>query len=90
MTKGPATEEKKLRGIAVYPDIVIGKAHLIDRSKVKILYRYLVNREKLEREVERLVQAYTALKTEVKDIRYSSRNEEKEKDDAPESTQIVK
>jgi len=38
----------------------------------------LNNFERLEREVERLVQAYTALKTEVKDIRYSSRNEEKE------------
>jgi len=38
----------------------------------------LNNFERLEREVERLVQAYTALKAEVKDIRYSSRNEEKE------------
>jgi len=64
MTKGPATEEKKLRGIAVYPDIVIGKAHLIDRSKVKILYRYLVNREKLEREVERFKEAVHAVETQ--------------------------
>ena len=38
----------------------------------------LNNFERLEREVERLVQAYTALKAEVKDIRHSSKYEEKE------------
>ena len=36
------------------------------------------NFERLEREVERLVQAYAALKTEVEDIRYSSRSEGEE------------
>jgi len=38
----------------------------------------LNNFERLEREVERLVQAYTALKAEVKDIRHSSKHEGKE------------
>ena len=51
MTKMPVTRERELRGVAVYPDIVIGKAHLIDRSKAKILYQCFVNGEDLNREV---------------------------------------
>jgi len=57
MTRGPVTGERELRGIAVYPDIVIGKAHLIDRSRVKILYQCFVNGEELDREVERFEEA---------------------------------
>ena len=61
MTKGPVTGERELRGVAVYPDIVIGKAHLIDRSRVKILYQCFVNGEELEREVERFEEAVHAV-----------------------------
>jgi len=57
MTKMPVTRERELRGVAVYPDIVIGKAHLIDRSKAKILYQCFVNGEDLNREVERFKEA---------------------------------
>jgi FtsZ-binding cell division protein ZapB len=38
----------------------------------------LNNFERLEREVERLVQAYAALKLEAEDVRYSSKHEGKE------------
>ncbi len=57
MKEDAAPAEKELRGIPVYPDIVIGKAHLIDRSRAKILYQCFVNREDLKREVERFEQA---------------------------------
>ena len=46
-----------LRGIAVSPGIIIGKARLVDRSKVKIFYQYLVNNNQLNREVERFKNA---------------------------------
>lgn len=61
MTKGPVTGERELRGVAVYPDIVIGKAHLIDKSRVKILYQCFVNGEELDREVERFEEAVQAV-----------------------------
>ena len=57
----PVAGERELRGVAVYPDIVIGKAHLIDRSRVKILYQCFVNGEELDREVERLEEAVHAV-----------------------------
>ena len=57
----PVTGERELRGVAVYPDIVIGKAHLIDRSRVKILYQCFVNGEELDREVERFEEAVHAV-----------------------------
>ena len=61
MTKGPVTGERELRGVAVYPDIVIGKAHLIDRSRVKILYQCFVNGEDLDKEVKRFEEAVHAV-----------------------------
>ena len=57
----PVTGERELRGVAVYPDIVIGKAHLIDRSRVKILYQCFVNGKELDREVERFEEAVHAV-----------------------------
>ena len=64
MTKGAVTGERELRGVAVYPDIVIGKAHLIDRSRVKILYQCFVNGEDLDREVERFEEAVHAVENQ--------------------------
>lgn len=46
-----------LSGIPVSPGIIIGKAHLVGRSKVKIIYQYLVNENQVNREVERFKQA---------------------------------
>ena len=48
---------RQLRGIGVSPGIIIGKAHLVDRSKVKIQYQYIINDKKLGREVERFKEA---------------------------------
>jgi phosphotransferase system enzyme I (PtsI) len=57
MTDHEAAGQKELRGIAVSPGIIIGKAHLVDRSRAKIIYQYLVNQDQLSREVERFKEA---------------------------------
>ena len=44
---------KALQGIAVSPGIIKGKARLIDRSRVKILYQYLIENGQLNHEVDR-------------------------------------
>lgn len=48
---------KKLKGIAVSPGIIIGKARLVERSSVKILYQYLVTDQQISREVDRFKEA---------------------------------
>jgi phosphotransferase system enzyme I (PtsI) len=60
MTDQKAQKTAKLEGIAVSPGIIIGKAHLIDRSRVKIHYQYLDSGEQVEREVERFKEALKA------------------------------
>jgi phosphotransferase system enzyme I (PtsI) len=55
----------KLQGIAVSRGIVIGKAHLVDRSRVKILYQYLIDEEQLGKEVERFKEALNTTKDQL-------------------------
>jgi len=57
MTKSDVYVRKALRGVAVSPGIVIGKARLVDRSKVKIFYQYLIGDDQLNREIERFEEA---------------------------------
>lgn len=52
--------EKSLKGIGVSPGIIIGKARLLDRSRVKILYQYLINEDHINKEVERFRKALDA------------------------------
>ena len=56
---------KKIKGIAVSPGIIIGKAHLIDRSRVKILYQYLISHQQVNNEVERFKEALNAAKDQI-------------------------
>ena len=58
-----------LRGIAVSPGIIIGKARLVDRSKVKIFYQYLVNNDQLNREVERFKDAVHATEIQLNSMK---------------------
>ncbi len=60
MTDSPVQSEKSLKGIAVSPGIIIGKAHLVDRSRVKILYQYLINDDHINKEVDRFREAIDA------------------------------
>ena len=57
MTEPHAVAQKELKGIAVSPGIIIGKARLVDRSSVKIMYEYLINDGGLSSEVERFKEA---------------------------------
>jgi len=59
------TPLRKLKGIAVSPGIIIGKAHLIDRSRVKILYQYLISDQQVSKEVERFKEALNAAKEQI-------------------------
>jgi len=56
---------KKLKGIAVSSGIIIGKAHLIDRSRIKILYQYLISDQQVNKEVDRFKEALNAAKDQI-------------------------
>ncbi|MBW2029152.1 MAG: phosphoenolpyruvate--protein phosphotransferase [Deltaproteobacteria bacterium] len=60
---------RKLRGIAVSPGIIIGKARLIDRSRVRIFYHYLINEEQTSHEVRRFKEATEAAKRQIVDLK---------------------
>lgn len=64
MKEDSVAAKKELRGIPVYSDIVIGKAHLVDRSRTKILYQCFVNGEQLNREVERFEEALRSVEAQ--------------------------
>ena len=65
MTRPRAAKVNKLQGIAVSPGIIIGKARFVDRSRVKILYQYLISDEQVSREVERFKEALSATKEQI-------------------------
>ncbi|MCJ7594518.1 MAG: phosphoenolpyruvate--protein phosphotransferase [Desulfobacterales bacterium] len=66
MTESRVAEKaKKLRGIAVSPGIIIGKARLVDRSKVQILYQYLIGENQVNKEIERFREAINAAKEQI-------------------------
>ena len=65
MTTQNLENKKTLRGIAVSPGIIIGKARLVDRSRVKILYQYLIDEKQIHREVERLKDALGATRDQI-------------------------
>ncbi len=53
MTEHHIGAQRRLEGIPASPGIIIGKAHLVGKSRVKILYQYLIDERQLNREVER-------------------------------------
>ena len=65
MTSPRAAKINKLQGIAASPGIIIGKARLVDRSRVKILYQYLISEEQVSREVERFKEALSTTKEQI-------------------------
>ena len=62
-------EQKRLQGIAVSPGIIIGKAHLIYRSRVKILYQYLIRDEQLNKEVKRFEKALSVTENQILNLK---------------------
>ena len=69
MTESDIGVQKALRGVAVSPGIVIGKARLVDRSKVKIYYQYLIGDDQLNREVERFEEAIRTTQDQLNTIK---------------------
>ena len=65
MTGHPVQENNTLQGIAVSPGIIIGKARLVDRSKAKINYQYLISEQQTQREVERFKEALSTTKEQI-------------------------
>jgi phosphoenolpyruvate-protein phosphotransferase (PTS system enzyme I) len=57
MTVRPNEPKDRMQGIPVSPGIIIGKAHLVDRSTVQILYQYLIDEKQIAGEVERFEHA---------------------------------
>ena len=57
MSNHDVAGQKNMKGVAVSSGIIIGKAHLVDRTKTKILYKYLINDEEVNSEVERFENA---------------------------------
>ncbi|MDH5457539.1 MAG: phosphoenolpyruvate--protein phosphotransferase, partial [Nitrospinota bacterium] len=55
-------------GIAVSSGVAIGKAYLLDRSKVCVIKRSLPGKE-IEKEVKRLREAIEMSKSQMKDIK---------------------
>ena len=57
MTGDSRAKTKTLHGVPVHAGIVIGKAHLVDRPRAKILYQYIVDDGQVEKEIERFKDA---------------------------------
>ncbi len=69
MTNNKNGKNIRLQGIAVSPGIIIGKARLVDRSKQKIVYQYIVNAKDLDREVERFTNALQATREQISAVK---------------------
>jgi phosphotransferase system enzyme I (PtsI) len=65
MTSPRSEKGNTLKGIAVSPGIIIGKVRLVDRSRVKILYQYLISNEQVSREVKRFKKALSSTRKQI-------------------------
>lgn len=64
--KTPQVKEvNKLKGIGVSPGIIIGKARLLDRSRVKIFYQYLLSDEQVNSEEKRFREALDTTREQI-------------------------
>lgn len=69
MTDHEPKQTFTLHGIAVSPGIIIGKAHLVDRSRVRILYQYLIGEEQVRKEVDRFKEALRKTKEQISTVK---------------------
>lgn len=65
MTDNHGAATLNLRGVGVSPGIIIGKAHLVDRSRTKISYQYILELQQLDKEVERFKKALQSTKDQL-------------------------
>ena len=65
--KGQGRGQKRIiKGYPVSPGIIIGKAHQLDRTKTKISYNKLFNKEEVDREVHRFEDAVDKAKEQIR------------------------
>lgn len=69
MSTPELSEKRMLKGVPASPGIIIGKAHLVDRSRVKILYQYLIGEDQVNREVERFQRALDATEAQLVELK---------------------
>ncbi len=62
-------ENHTLEGIPVSPGIICGKARVVDRSRVKILYQYLISDRQVNLEVKRFKEALADAKAHIATLR---------------------
>ncbi|MCD6264901.1 MAG: phosphoenolpyruvate--protein phosphotransferase [Deltaproteobacteria bacterium] len=62
----PRKKEMKMKGFPVSPGITIGKAHHLNRSRMTVFYRKLVNKKEVEREIDRFKHAVDMAKEQIK------------------------
>jgi phosphotransferase system enzyme I (PtsI) len=72
----PFVDQKTvLAGVAASPGISIGKAHLVDRSKVEFLYQSLISEPLVEEEVERFEHAVEQAREQLEQIKAGMNDE---------------
>jgi phosphotransferase system enzyme I (PtsI) len=59
----------KLKGIAVSPGIIIGKARMIDRSRIKIFYKSLLDEKQAQHEVQRFRSVLQTTKEQIRSFK---------------------
>ncbi len=65
-----AKENTILKGIAVSSGIIIGKAHMVDRSRQKIIYQYLIDDREIDKEVARFKKALELTKEQIVTLKH--------------------
>lgn len=62
-------KESLLTGVAASPGIVIGKAYMVDRSKVAFVYQSIISDRLIEAEVERFEEAVRQVRAQLEQIK---------------------
>ncbi|MBU2550934.1 MAG: phosphoenolpyruvate--protein phosphotransferase, partial [Proteobacteria bacterium] len=62
-------DDAALIGVPASPGIVIGKAYLVDRSKVDFMYQSLINEALIEEEVNRFEAAVAQARDQLEEIK---------------------
>ncbi|MBI5582625.1 MAG: phosphoenolpyruvate--protein phosphotransferase [Deltaproteobacteria bacterium] len=62
-------KEIALKGVGASAGVAIGRAYLVDRSRVKVIYQYLLDENKIEEEVDRFRQAVDRAEEQLRQIK---------------------
>ncbi|HDI78600.1 MAG TPA: phosphoenolpyruvate--protein phosphotransferase [Desulfobacteraceae bacterium] len=60
---------ERLKGISASQGIVIGKAHVIDRSSIHFYYHYLIKEEQVKREIRRFKEAIDKTREQIERLK---------------------